>query len=121
MGYRQTVTPDRVQGRMNATIRSINRAMIVIGTPLGGVIGDAYWYRATLWIAAGRFLSSRSRWHAPASAPLGSATSTPTQREPPRQDNAERMPSGIEPPSYVELPSMACTARPVRRSARSST
>lgn len=28
MGYRQAVTPDRLQGRMNTTMRSINRAMI---------------------------------------------------------------------------------------------
>jgi predicted MFS family arabinose efflux permease len=41
---------------MNATIRSINRAKIVIGAPLGGVTGDAYGYRTTLWIAAGAFL-----------------------------------------------------------------
>ena len=27
----QSVTPDRLQGRMNATMRSINRAMVVIG------------------------------------------------------------------------------------------
>jgi hypothetical protein len=37
MGYRQTVTPDRLQGRMNATMRSINRSMIVIGAPSGSV------------------------------------------------------------------------------------
>ena len=43
MGYRQTVTPDRLQGRMNATMRSINRSMIVIGAPLGAfsVTGSA--------------------------------------------------------------------------------
>jgi len=56
MGYRQSVTPDHLQGRMNATMRSINRAMIVIGAPLGGVLGDAIGFRPMLWIAAGGFL-----------------------------------------------------------------
>src|SRR5699024_11579712 len=29
MGYRQSVTPLHLQGRMNATLRSINRSMVV--------------------------------------------------------------------------------------------
>jgi MFS family permease len=57
MGYRQAVTPDRLQGRMNATMRSINRAMIVIGAPLGGLLGDAIGFRFILWLAAGGFLA----------------------------------------------------------------
>jgi MFS family permease len=57
MGYRQIVTPDYLQGRMNATMRSINRAMIVIGAPVGGVFGDAIGYRPMIWAAAGGFLS----------------------------------------------------------------
>jgi MFS family permease len=57
MGYRQVVTPDRLQGRMNATMRSINRAMIVIGAPVGGVLGDAIGYRPMIWAAAGGFLT----------------------------------------------------------------
>jgi MFS family permease len=52
MGYRQAVTPDRLQGRTNATMRSINRAMIVVGAPVGGILGDALGYRTVLWIAA---------------------------------------------------------------------
>jgi MFS family permease len=56
MGYRQAVTPDRLQGRMNATMRSINRAMLVISAPLGGLLGDHYGYRPMIWIAAAGFL-----------------------------------------------------------------
>jgi MFS family permease len=51
MGYRQTVTPDRLQGRMNATMRSLNRGMIVLGAPLGGVLADHLGGRPALWIA----------------------------------------------------------------------
>ena len=56
MGYWQVVTPDALQGRMNATRRSINRAMIVIAAPVGGALGDAIGYRLTLWAVAGGFL-----------------------------------------------------------------
>lgn len=34
LAYRQTVTPDRLQGRMNATIRSTNWGMIALAAPL---------------------------------------------------------------------------------------
>lgn len=51
MGYRQSITPERLQGRMNATMRSINRSMIVIGAPLGGEIADLFGFRPALWVA----------------------------------------------------------------------
>ena len=51
MGYRQSVTPDRLQGRMNATMRSLNRGMIVVGAPVGGVLADSVGNRPALWIA----------------------------------------------------------------------
>lgn len=55
MGFRQALTPDRLQGRANTTIRSVNRTMIVIGAPVGGVLGDHLGLRPTLWIAAAGF------------------------------------------------------------------
>lgn len=57
MGYRQIVTPDRLQGRMNATMRSLNRAMVVVGAPVGGLLADALGYRTMLWVAAAGFLA----------------------------------------------------------------
>ena len=56
LGYRQAVTPDALQGRSNATMRSINRAMIVVGAPLGGIVADAIGFRPVLWTAAGGFV-----------------------------------------------------------------
>ena len=54
LGYRQSVTPDALQGRMNATMRSINRAMVVFAAPLGGLLADTIGYRQALcWAAAG--------------------------------------------------------------------
>jgi MFS family permease len=53
MSYRQGITPDRLQARMNATMRSLNRAAVVVGAPLGGLLADAAGYRFALWVAAG--------------------------------------------------------------------
>ncbi|WP_421735284.1 MFS transporter [Cellulomonas sp.] len=51
MAYWQTATPDRLQGRTNATRRSANRAVIVVAAPLGGLLGDAVGYGAALVVA----------------------------------------------------------------------
>ena len=51
MGYRQSITPMHLQGRMNATMRSINRSMVVIGAPISGAIADFIGFREALWIA----------------------------------------------------------------------
>ncbi len=46
------MTPDRLQGRMNATMRSVNRAAVVIGAPLGGFVADATGPLPALGLAA---------------------------------------------------------------------
>jgi predicted MFS family arabinose efflux permease len=51
--YRQQITPDHLQGRMNATIRSFNWGMNAVGAPLGGLLADRIGYRATLWLGIG--------------------------------------------------------------------
>ena len=56
MGYRQAVTPDGLQGRTNTTMRSFNRAAIIVGAPLGGFLAETIGYRPTLGIAIGGFL-----------------------------------------------------------------
>jgi MFS family permease len=48
MSYQQGVTPDRLQGRTNTTKRSVNRAAVVVGAPLGGVLVDSAGYPAAL-------------------------------------------------------------------------
>lgn len=53
MGYRQSITPPGLLGRMNATIRSLNRAAIVIGAPLGGFLADQFGTRTALWAGVG--------------------------------------------------------------------
>jgi MFS family permease len=51
--YRQSVTPDHLQGRMTAIIRSLNWGMNAIGAPIGGVLADRIGFRPTLWIGIG--------------------------------------------------------------------
>jgi predicted MFS family arabinose efflux permease len=56
LSYRQSMTPDALQGRMNATMRSINRAMVVFAAPLGGLLADTIGYRQALYLAAAGFV-----------------------------------------------------------------
>jgi predicted MFS family arabinose efflux permease len=59
LSFRQTVTPDRLQGRMNATIRSLNWGMIAIGAPVGGLLADQLGARPALLVGiAGVALAS---------------------------------------------------------------
>ncbi|WP_211336220.1 MFS transporter [Nocardia tenerifensis] len=53
MSYRQSVTPDRLLGRVNATARSMNRGAVVLGAPIGGALAQWLGLRPTLWIAVG--------------------------------------------------------------------
>jgi predicted MFS family arabinose efflux permease len=55
LSYRQAATPDMLQSRMNTTMRSINRAMIVVGAPVGGLLADSIGYRSSMWIAIAGF------------------------------------------------------------------
>ncbi|UJP10410.1 MFS transporter [Microbacterium sp. KUDC0406] len=56
ISYRQAVAPDRVQGRMNSTIRTINRVVFFFGALLTGVLMTFLGYRVTLGIGAAVFL-----------------------------------------------------------------
>lgn len=40
MSYRQLVTPDELQARTNTTLRSLNRAVVVVVSPVAGVLAD---------------------------------------------------------------------------------
>jgi len=51
MSYRNLVTPDRLRGRMNATIRSFNWGSIAVAAPLGGWVA-ATWGNRTAIAAA---------------------------------------------------------------------
>lgn len=52
MSYRQVVTPDELQARTNTTLRSLNRAVIVVVAPVAGILADAWGIRPTMVLAA---------------------------------------------------------------------
>jgi MFS family permease len=55
MSFWQAATPDPLQARVNASRRSINRAMIVVGAPAGGFLVGMVGYGLTAWIAVALF------------------------------------------------------------------
>ena len=50
VSLRQAITPDRVQGRMNATVRTVIWGTMPIGAFIGGLIGSAYGVLPALYI-----------------------------------------------------------------------
>lgn len=52
VSLRQAITPTRLQGRMNATMRFIVWGTIPIGATLGGALGGIIGLRETIWVGA---------------------------------------------------------------------
>lgn len=52
VSLRQAITPERMQGRMNATMRFIVWGTIPIGSILGGGLGGLIGLQATIWVGA---------------------------------------------------------------------
>lgn len=52
ISYRQSVAPDAIQGRMNATIRTVNRAVFFVGALAAGLLMTAFGFASTLVVGA---------------------------------------------------------------------
>ena len=52
VSLRQAITPPRMQGRMNATMRFIVWGTIPLGAIIGGALGDLIGLHATIWVGA---------------------------------------------------------------------
>jgi predicted MFS family arabinose efflux permease len=52
VSLRQAITPDRLQGRMNATIRTIVRGTVPLGSFVGGILGAQFGILWTLIVGA---------------------------------------------------------------------
>lgn len=52
MSYRQALTPDALQARTNTTMRSLNRGVIVVVSPIAGLVADAVGFGETLGASA---------------------------------------------------------------------
>jgi MFS family permease len=58
LSFRQAITPDRLLGRMNATMRFLVWGTMPIGSVLGGLLAQVWGARTALWIGlAGLLLS----------------------------------------------------------------
>ena len=58
MSYRQRLTPDALQARVNTTMRSFNRAVVVVVAPLAGLFADRAGMRPALLVASAVFAIS---------------------------------------------------------------
>ena len=52
VSFRQRLCPDRLLGRMNATMRFVVWGVLPIGALIGGIMGAVFGLRTTLWIGA---------------------------------------------------------------------
>ena len=52
VSLRQAITPERMQGRMNATMRFIVWGTIPVGATIGGVIATAVGVTQALWVGS---------------------------------------------------------------------
>src|SRR5699024_2374192 len=53
LSYRNAVTPDRLRGRMNGTIRTFNWGMVPIAGPMAGFMAVAWGNQAAIAVAIG--------------------------------------------------------------------
>ena len=53
LSLRQATVPDRLQGRVGATLRIIAAGVVPLGALLGGFLGDTYGLRTTVLVAGG--------------------------------------------------------------------
>lgn len=58
MSYRQALTPDALQARTNTTMRSLNRAVIVIVSPIAGIVADRIGFAQALGASVAIFAIS---------------------------------------------------------------
>jgi MFS family permease len=53
LSFRQAITPERLQGRMNSVMRFIVWGVIPLGTLLGGAVASAVDLKTAIWVGAG--------------------------------------------------------------------
>jgi hypothetical protein len=87
LSLRQGITPQHLQGRMNATMRSLNWSTVTDGALIGGTLGDSIGLTPTLLIGAvGSLLSSVWLIASPVRYLRDTHDRTPRPRDNGRQD-----------------------------------
>ena len=101
VSLRQAITPERLQGRMNAAMRWIVWGTIPLGTLVGGGLATAFGLHATLWIGA---IGSLFTFLAVALSPVRSVRTIPEPLVEPTPAEAEAAGGVIEPAPVVTEP-----------------
>jgi MFS family permease len=92
VSYRQGLTPERLLGRMNATMRFLVWGTMPLGGLIGGALGEAIGVRPTLWVAG---IGGSFAFLPVLLSPLRTARELPTgHEEEPAQEGQEAQPSG---------------------------
>lgn len=66
MAYRQSITPDGFQARTNTTMRSMNRAVVVLVAPVAGIVASGIGLTPVLVAASVLFAAAAAGlWHSP--------------------------------------------------------
>ena len=95
VSLRQAITPPRMQGRMNATMRFIVWGTIPLGAIIGGALGDIIGLHATIWVGAiGGLLAFLP-------VALSSVREIVTMPEPVDDDTPPAAPAGASPASAL--------------------
>src|SRR5678816_576465 len=52
VSFRQAITPERLQGRMNSVMRFIVWGVMPLGALIGGALGSWFGLRTAIWVGA---------------------------------------------------------------------
>jgi MFS family permease len=104
VSLRQAITPERLQGRMNATMRWIVWGTIPLGTLCGGLIATEWGLRAALWVGA---IGSLFAFLPPLLSPVWGIREMPEPVVEPTPAQAEMAGGVVEPAPVVTEPGPA--------------
>jgi MFS family permease len=104
VSLRQAITPERLQGRMNATMRWIVWGTIPLGTLLGGLIATEWGLRSALWVGA---IGSLFTFLPPLLSPVWRIREMPEPVVEPTSAQAEMAGGVVEPAPVVTEPGPA--------------
>jgi MFS family permease len=101
VSLRQAITPMRMQGRMNATMRFMVWGTLPIGSFVGGILGNTIGLRPTLWVGA---IGSLFAFIPPLFSPVRSLREIPTFEEETPEEALASSDEGVVEPGHVPPP-----------------
>jgi MFS family permease len=106
VSLRQAITPERLQGRMNAAMRWIVWGTIPFGTLAGGALASAFGLRAALWIGS---IGAIPSFLFVALSPVRAVRAMPEPVEEPTPAQAELAGGIVEPAPMIVEPGPAAS------------